>query len=127
MNLGLIAPCGMNCSLCIAHIREKRKCPGCGGSDENKSESCVRCAIKNCEILNRKHWRHCSDRCPEYPCPRLRQLDKRYRTKYGMSMLENLEAIRRLGVREFVRGEEKRWVRGDKIFCVHKKAYYPLV
>jgi hypothetical protein len=25
----LIAPCGMNCGVCMAYLREKNKCPGC--------------------------------------------------------------------------------------------------
>jgi hypothetical protein len=126
MKSNLIAACGMNCNLCIAHLRDGRKCPGCRGSDENKSNSCMRCAVKNCEILNGRNWIYCSDKCPEYPCARLNRLDKRYKTKYGMSMLENLENIRDKGIREFIRQEEKRWIKGDRIFCVHKKTYYPM-
>ena len=29
----LIAPCGMNCSLCRAYGRERKPCPGCRGDD----------------------------------------------------------------------------------------------
>ncbi|MFA5801027.1 MAG: hypothetical protein WC911_00980 [Thermoleophilia bacterium] len=36
-------------------------------------------------------------------------LDKRYRTKYGMSMIENLEIIRQVGVRDIFRREKQRW------------------
>ena len=25
----LIAPCGMNCAVCLGYLREKNKCPGC--------------------------------------------------------------------------------------------------
>ena len=39
----------------------------------------------------------------------MQQLDKRYRTRYGMSMLENLDAIRQNGIRAFVRAEQERW------------------
>jgi hypothetical protein len=69
---------------------------------------------------------YCSSKCSEYPCQRLKGLDNRYKTKYGMSMIENLENLKTKGVREFIRQEKKRWVKGDKIFCVHKKTYYPL-
>jgi hypothetical protein len=27
--LHLVAPCGMNCGICRAYLREKNKCPGC--------------------------------------------------------------------------------------------------
>jgi hypothetical protein len=41
--------------------------------------------------------------CASFPCARLTHLDKRYRTKYGMRMLGNLESIRKFGVRYFIR------------------------
>ncbi len=41
---------------------------------------------------------------------RLRKLDRRYRTKYGMSMLENLAHIKALGTAAFVRREKVRWL-----------------
>ena len=116
----------MNCNLCIAHLREKRKCPGCRESNENKSNYCINCVIKNCSKLEQKKWKFCSDNCEEYPCARLKNLDKRYRTKYGMSMIENLENIKALGIRKFVIMEKNKWIREDKIFCVHKKEYYTL-
>lgn len=34
--ISLIAPCGMNCSICMAYLREKNKCPGCRGNDIDK-------------------------------------------------------------------------------------------
>ena len=51
----LIAPCGMNCGICRAYLREKNKCPGCRGSDENKLSSRVNCKIKNCIEIGRAH------------------------------------------------------------------------
>jgi hypothetical protein len=68
--------------------------------------------------------RFCSDRCDEYPCKKLKSLDKRYRTKYGMSMIENLERIKDYGVRKFITSEKKRWTKGTMVFCVHKKRYF---
>lgn len=121
MKTTLIAPCGMNCAICYAYLREKNKCPGCRGSDENKSVSCVRCRIKNCEKLTQSR-RFCFS-CSSYPCARLKQLDKRYRTKYGMSMIENLENIRHTGIREFIKREKARWKCPDcgHLICVHRK------
>ena len=42
MKTTLIAPCGMNCRLCLAYIRDKKACPGCLGDDHFKSISCAR-------------------------------------------------------------------------------------
>lgn len=117
----LIAPCGMNCGICRAYLREKRKCPGCRASDENKPFSfCVNCIIKNCDELKKHDAKFCFE-CEKLPCPRLKQLDKRYRTKYNMSMLENLENIQKYGIRKFVKNEKIRWTcsKCGGIICVH--------
>jgi len=104
----LIAPCGMNCRICYAYLREKKRCPGCRGDDTNKAPSCLKCIIKNCETVRSNSSGFCYE-CEVYPCKRLKQLDKRYRTKYSMSMIENLGNIRELGIGAFVENEKERW------------------
>jgi hypothetical protein len=122
MNLSLIAPCGMNCSLCMAYLREKNRCPGCRILGESKSEYRQKCILRNCVILKENKLKYCSSRCGLYPCKRLKGLDKRYRTKYGMSMIENLENIHNKGIREFITNEEKRWTCTScgNVICVHR-------
>jgi hypothetical protein len=125
MNIELIAPCGMNCGICLAYLRKDRKCPGCRGNDVGKNKSCVRCIIKNCEKIKTSKSGFCYE-CTEYPCQRLKQLDKRYRTKYSMSMIENLGNIKTIGLVAFVRQEEERW-RCSKCggtICVHRSYCY---
>lgn len=119
----LIAPCGMNCGICIGYLREKNKCPGCRKIGKDNSDYCKKCIIKNCKILKEKGMKFCSDKCKKYPCKRLKNLDKRYKTKYAMSMLENLAKIKELGVREFVKNEKIRWAckKCNGTICVHKK------
>lgn len=117
----LIAPCGMNCTLCYAYQRSKNHCPGCRIDDEGKAFSCVNCRIKNCENFNDTSKSFCYQ-CESYPCKRLKHLDKRYRTKYNMSMIENLEHIKKNGLKKFIGYENKRWACkscGENI-CVHK-------
>ncbi len=117
----LIAPCGMNCRLCRAYIRDKNRCPGCLQEDSSKSNYCLTCKIKNCEHLAGSNARYCFE-CSAFPCARLKRLDKRYRTRYSMSMLDNLESIRVSGIRQFIRSEKEKWccpVCGALI-CVHK-------
>lgn len=124
----LIAPCGMNCALCMAFQREKNHCNGCNLDNENKPKSCVRCIIVNCELRKQTASGFCYE-CPKYPCARMKQLDKRYRTKYRMSMLENLEYIKIHGLDEFVNYEKKRWtcnncgqlVSVHRTYCIHCK------
>jgi hypothetical protein len=119
----LIAPCGMNCALCLAYLREKNHCPGCRGDDKIKQPSCRQCSIKNCPKLLKNKWRYCF-RCDTFPCARLRHLDERYRTKYEMSMLDNLEYLKQFGITKFIFHEKKRWAKGDNIYCVHHHKYY---
>jgi len=117
----LIAPCGMNCGVCIAYLRDKRKCPGCHGEDTNKPPTRTRCIIKNCETIKSSQSGFCFD-CVQYPCKRLQQLDKRYRTKYSMSMIENLEHIRDIGLNAFIETEKHRWLcrKCGGVICVHR-------
>jgi len=117
----LIAPCGMNCALCIGYLRERNPCSGCGGDDGRKPKHCVICRIKNCSELNAHDKAFCFE-CPKFPCARLRQLDNRYRTKYRMSMIENLECIRELGLDGFIVREKERWECPEcgGIVCVHR-------
>ena len=106
---GMIAPCGMNCGICIGHLREKNPCGGCFKKDDkNKPKHCRSCNIVNCMFLEKTGSGFCFD-CEKYPCTRLERLDKRYRTNYGMSMIDNLEFIKESGLEKFILNEEKRW------------------
>ena len=116
----LIAPCGMNCSICRGFLRERNKCPGCREIDINKPISRSKCKIKNCNELNKNNFKFCI-KCKTYPCQRMKQLDKRYRTKYNMSMFENLEYINKYGIRQFIKNEKARWTCSycGSTICVH--------
>jgi len=105
----MIAPCGMNCGLCIGHLREKKPCGGCfRKDDENKPDVCRSCSVVNCEYLAKTESGFCFD-CPKYPCRRLKDLDKRYSAKYGMSMYENLLFIKEKGLEKFLESEQEKW------------------
>jgi len=104
----LIAPCGMNCSLCIGFLRDKSKCNGCYTRSDYKPGYCKVCVIKNCEQRETIPSGFCYE-CSKFPCRRLKQLDKRYRNKYHMSMLENLNDIKNHGIEAFINHENSRW------------------
>ena len=120
----LIAPCGMNCAACVAYLRDKNKCPGCREYSGQKEEYRTKCIIKTCQIIKKNNWKYCTVKCKSFPCQRLKNLDKRYRTKYGMSMIENLEFIKEKGIRAFIKKEKKKRQKGDKIICIHNKKLY---
>jgi hypothetical protein len=116
----LIAPCGMDCGLCLGFVRDKNRCLGCRAGDEGKAKSCLACTIRNCEALRSGESPFCGD-CDRFPCPRLKRLDARYRAKYRMSMLENLQMIRDVGIEAFVASERERWACPEcgGLQCVH--------
>ena len=108
VDVELIAPCGMNCGVCLGHLRAKNTCPGCRIHSDAKPKTRSDCKIKTCSLISATESGFCFD-CQEYPCKRLKQLDKRYRTKYNMSMIENLDHIKRLGIDLFLQNERERW------------------
>ena len=123
--INLIAPCGMNCRLCWGYIRERNSCQGClrfDSKESQKSKYRSTCKIRNCEQITNGKIKYCSDRCDSFPCTRLKQLDKRYRTKYGMSMIDNLKMINEVGIRRFIRSEKLKWVCPEcgEMICVHR-------
>ena len=96
-NIMLIAPCGMNCGICMAFLRKKNKCAGCRGSDEKKPVTRTNCKIKTCDTIKKSSVQFCFA-CADFPCENLKKLDKRYRNKYNMSMIENLKNINKNGI-----------------------------
>jgi hypothetical protein len=111
----LIAPCGMDCAICVAFLREKNRCGGCRSPDRKCHKNCT---ISGCDKVLGKYHHDCT----EFPCKSLRQLDLRYRKNYGMSMIENLEAIRQHGIRKFIKSEKERWTcsKCGGVICVHR-------
>jgi hypothetical protein len=88
-----------------------------------KSKSAAGCRIKNCEKLRTGKFGFCFE-CEAFPCEVLKRLDKRYRTQYAMSMIDNLEIIRRDGLTEFIGQEKWLWACPEcgRLLCVHKEA-----
>lgn len=109
----LIAPCGMNCGLCVSYLAmkhdlnkkgfSKRYCPGCRPRGKN-------CTFmkKSCDLLGKGLVQFCF-LCANYPCKRLRDLDHRYNSRYHMSMLENLRFIKDNGMDSFLEKEKTKW------------------
>lgn len=109
MKRELVAPCGMNCVICKFHYRKKNTCPSCRELDKKTPETRFNCIIRECKILKDRKLEYCSDKCDNFPCKRLISLDKRYRTKYHMSMLENLDFIKENKIKSFLEKEKEKW------------------
>lgn len=116
-----IAPCGMVCSLCLAYQREKNHCPGCRALTGRERNSCAVCVIRTCPTIRKPGNNFCHS-CGKIPCKRLKALDKRYRARYGMSFLENLETIKKLGVTRFSARIRKKWTckKCGELLSVHR-------
>ena len=127
MKQELIAPCGMNCEICLAFFgysfndkKRKTRCIGCRPRNKN-------CAfiIKRCEKLRKKTIDFCYE-CKGFPCINLEKLDKRYRERFDMSMIENLKFIEANGIQKFLRQQEEKYKCPNcgGIICVHTKKCY---
>jgi len=113
MNEELIAPCGMNCAICSGYLAYQNDvkskgirmpyCTGCRPRDKQ-------CSFlkKSCELLLAGKVRYCYE-CDSFPCERLEALDKRYRTRFRMSMIENLKYIKDNGISQFLAKEHEKW------------------
>lgn len=121
MNKELIAPCGINCRLCYGYIRPKNRCGGCRAADGNKPKSCASCKIVICEKRIENGWLTCAD-C-DTPCRRLKDLEKRYRTKYHVNLFENLAVIREQGMEHFLQWQMEKYTCSacGGILCVHRE------
>ena len=107
----LIAPCGMNCGVCKAYLaythgvpRQKNKVTHCAGCLP-RGKNCY--IIRGCKKLTLHELKYCYE-CDVMPCEKLSHLDKRYRTRYGMSMVENLKTLKVKGMDEFLKEQKER-------------------
>lgn len=107
MSITVVAPCGLICDLCSAFQREKNRCPGCT-AEGAKPAYCMNCIVVNCPEKQGDCAKLCYT-CSEYPCKRLKALEKRYSTEYGESLFENFKKIEQLGLERFTVDAQAFW------------------
>lgn len=126
----LIAPCGMNCAICSGYLAMKNDvrnkgiklpyCQGCRPRDK-------KCAFlkKRCDLLLDNKVKYCYE-CPRFPCQSLQTIDKRYRERYRMSMIENLQQIQKDGIENFLMGQKTKWhcPKCGETICCHNGICY---
>ncbi|MFC1899444.1 DUF3795 domain-containing protein [Chloroflexota bacterium] len=113
MDRELVAPCGMNCGVCANYLAlqsnlkkkgfNKSYCVGCRPRDKN----CTHMS-NQCDLLGKGLISFCYE-CTGFPCRRLKALDKRYRTFYHMSVIDNLIFLKEHGIESFLEKEEEKW------------------
>ncbi|MFZ7137927.1 MAG: DUF3795 domain-containing protein [archaeon] len=125
MRAELIAPCGMNCSICSGYLAfdhdirsqgvKMAYCKGCRPRDKQ-------CAFlkKRCEKLLNQEIEFCYQ-CPDFPCKNLQHIDNRYKSRYHMSLIENLQIIEKKGLEKLLELQQKKWECPDcgGIICCH--------
>ena len=107
----MIAPCGLDCSICKRAHDKETPCPGCSGPDGNKPAFCSeKCGIILCAKRKENGYKFC-DECLDYPCEDVKEKEKRYTSKYPLyeSPAKNLRDIRELGMEKFLENERKQW------------------
>ncbi len=83
----MIAPCGVNCAVCGAHLNKKTPYPGCRAPQEQITrKSCRDCAKKRCAFDQGLQW--CYE-CAEFPCARIKDLNERYMRNYSVDLVKN--------------------------------------
>ena len=125
----LIAPCGMNCGICNAYLAYSRGIPAKRGKVTHCSGCLPRnknCFIKRgCQKLAKNKVKFCFE-CNDMPCANLDRLDRRYRTRYNKSMVENLKELKEKGMKQFLRNQQKKYncpACGDVISVHDRKCY----
>jgi hypothetical protein len=64
--------------------------------------------------------------CTDFPCAKLKAIDGRYKARYRMSMIENLEFIRDHGIAEFLSKQSDLWKCNNcgHLICCHNGICY---
>ncbi|MDD3831317.1 MAG: DUF3795 domain-containing protein [Clostridia bacterium] len=117
----MLAPCGLDCSLCSKAYRAEKPCPGCHGEDEYKSKYCSTCGIALCKLRPLLPDDFC-DKCPQYPCADIMEKQNRYTTQYPLveNPIDNLVQMRKIGITQFMDNQRKQWsCECGGVFCVY--------
>lgn len=100
LDLLSVAPCGVVCILCAFYYKEKNRCFGCNKEDKEKSKHCTTCLKKKC--VKEKGYTYCFE-CNNFPCKKIKYLDKKYKDRYNISLIENGFYMKKFGVNNFLK------------------------
>jgi hypothetical protein len=116
----MLAPCGMNCAVCYAHLRKKKACLGCHGQEQSQPEHCKKCSLKAC--AQSRGVGFCYE-CSDFPCAPIKRLDRSYRQRYQVSLIENALRLKEFGAQQYLLEEKIKWTCPDcgGAVCLHDK------
>lgn len=117
----MLAPCGITCAVCYVHLRQKKPCFGCRGLDASKPEHCRKCKIKDCATGQGIDF--CFE-CSTFPCATIKRLDKSYRQRYQVSLIENGIRAKTVGIEQHLLEEKEKWtcVQCGGVISLHDRA-----
>ena len=126
----MAAPCGIYCGACRQYLLEKKNllekrgyktgCKGC--RIRNKNCAFIR---RDCLKLKKNEIEFCYE-CEKFPCQKLKNIDKKYREKFCVDMIQNLKRIKAIGTEMWLKEQEKLYMCpecGGEI-CVHDAECY---
>ncbi len=104
----MLAPCGMNCTVCYVYVGMRKygnRCNGCLNSDEGKPKHCRACRIRTC-VKSKGHVR-CLE-CNDFPCKLIKELERSYNKRYNESLVANSQSAREHSIEEFLEDDRKK-------------------
>jgi hypothetical protein len=127
MEKELVAPCAMNCAISSGYFALKHdvkskgiKMPYCKGC-RPRNNSCA-FLKKKCDLLLNDKVKFCYE-CEVFPCESLKHIDKRYRTFFRMSPIDNLRFVQKNGMSRFLEAQGKKWQcpKCGEAICCHNR------
>ena len=112
VDVGMLAPCGLNCMLCYRHLG-KKPCPGCRKKPAKPGAYQQKCRMRACTA--ERGYTTCAD-CAERPCKRVKAFQKRYKDGYGVDLSAISAALQKNGAEALLRAQIQAHVCAD---CGH--------
>lgn len=125
----LVSPCGIYCGACPSF--QKRTCYGCRSEDKTqKRVSKWHCKIRQC-CLDRNKLDFCYQ-CDDFLCRLLIRLQRSHlgerKFAYREEIIDNLLRIKKIGVKKWLREQERKWrcpkCGGTIVFYLYKCLKY---
>ena len=126
----IAAPCGMYCGTCRDYLLLKKDL----FEEKGRKSGCTGCRIRNkkcafirrdCPAFRKNDIEFCFE-CDKFPCLNLTNLDNRYKDRYHVSFIENLQRNKEIGVEKWLLEQKELYTcpncRGD--ICVHDAECY---
>lgn len=99
IDVGMLAPCGLNCMLCYRHLG-KNPCPGCRARLDDPDSYKRKCVMRACVF--ERGYATCAD-CAARPCKRVKTFQKRYMDGYGVDLSAIAKQVQSAGAEAFLR------------------------